>query len=89
MATINVVMLTFNVNKALTSLTTACWRIWRLICIQIRGAVAEWLGSGLQIRVHRFDSGPCLHFFCSGTICAMKKFLLDNPRQCGHKQPRI
>jgi aminopeptidase N len=24
--------------------------------------VAEWLRSGLQIRVHRFDSGPRLHF---------------------------
>ena len=25
--------------------------------------MAEWLCSGLQIRVHRFDSGPCLHHF--------------------------
>lgn len=25
------------------------------------GAVAEWLRSGLQSRVHRFDSGPRLH----------------------------
>lgn len=25
-----------------------------------RGAVAEWLRSGLQIRLHRFDSGPRL-----------------------------
>ncbi len=24
------------------------------------GAVAEWLRSGLQSRVHRFDSGPRL-----------------------------
>ena len=27
----------------------------------IWGAVAEWLRSGLQSRVHRFDSGPRLH----------------------------
>lgn len=27
-----------------------------------RGCVAEWLGSGLQIRVHRFDSGRSLFF---------------------------
>jgi hypothetical protein len=26
------------------------------------GLVAEWLCSGLQIRVCRFDSGPGLHF---------------------------
>ena len=26
-----------------------------------RGQVAEWLCSGLQSRVHRFDSGPSLH----------------------------
>ena len=25
------------------------------------GQVAEWLRSGLQSRVHRFDSGPGLH----------------------------
>ena len=25
------------------------------------GALAEWLCSGLQIRVHRFDSGTRLH----------------------------
>ena len=25
------------------------------------GTVAEWLRSGLQIRVPRFDSGRCLH----------------------------
>jgi hypothetical protein len=25
-----------------------------------RGAVAEWLGRGLQSPVHRFDSGPRL-----------------------------
>lgn len=27
------------------------------------GAVAEWLRSGLQIRVYRFDSGPRLHYY--------------------------
>jgi hypothetical protein len=26
-----------------------------------KGAVAEWLRSGLQSRVHRFESGPRLH----------------------------
>ena len=26
------------------------------------GAVAEWLCSGLQLRVRRFDSDPRLHF---------------------------
>ena len=26
------------------------------------GTVAEWLRSGLQNRVHRFNSGRCLHF---------------------------
>ncbi len=29
-------------------------------CIRPAGAVAEWLRSGLQSRVHRFDSGPRL-----------------------------
>ena len=28
----------------------------------VAGAVAEWLRSGLQSRVHRFDSGPRLQF---------------------------
>ena len=28
------------------------------------GAVAEKLGSGLQNRVHRCESGPRLHFYC-------------------------
>ena len=27
------------------------------------GALAEWLRSGLQNRVHRFNSGRHLHFF--------------------------
>ena len=27
------------------------------------GAVAKWLGAGLQIHEHRFESGPHLHFF--------------------------
>ena len=27
------------------------------------GTLAEWLRSGLQNRVHRFNSGRCLHFF--------------------------
>jgi hypothetical protein len=26
----------------------------------VYGALAEWLGSGLQNRVHRFNSGRCL-----------------------------
>ena len=26
-----------------------------------KGALAEWLCTGLQIRVHRFDSGTRLH----------------------------
>ena len=26
------------------------------------GGVAEWLGSGLQSRVHRFNSGPRLSY---------------------------
>ena len=29
----------------------------------IRGVVANRLGSGLQNRLDRFDSGPRLHFF--------------------------
>ena len=31
----------------------------------IQGALAEWLRSGLQNRVHRFNSGRHLHFLCS------------------------
>ena len=31
--------------------------------IAYRGPVAEWLCSGLQNRVHRFNSGPGLHHF--------------------------
>ena len=27
----------------------------------VRGELAEWLRSGLQIRLHRFDSGTRLH----------------------------
>lgn len=35
--------------------------------IQVRrGELAEWLRSGLQIRVHRFDSGTRLHLFSMG-----------------------
>jgi hypothetical protein len=30
---------------------------------QICGAVAERLRSGLQLRVHRFESGPCLQIW--------------------------
>ena len=33
----------------------------KLNCYGQDGAVAEWLRSGLQSRVHRFDSGPRLH----------------------------
>ena len=28
-----------------------------------QGSVAEWLCSGLQIRLRRFDSDPSLHYF--------------------------
>ncbi len=31
--------------------------------IQFHGAVAEWLCSGLQLRIRRFDSDPRLHIF--------------------------
>ena len=35
------------------------------------GAVAEWLCSGLQSRVRRFDSAPCLqHFPHPGAVAA-------------------
>jgi diketogulonate reductase-like aldo/keto reductase len=34
------------------------WDAWRALrCLPHPGAVAEWLRSGLQSRVHRFDSG--------------------------------
>ena len=29
--------------------------------MDVRGGLVEWLCSGLQIRVHRFDSGTRLH----------------------------
>ena len=44
---------------------------FRVVPVQVRpgapsnskkGALAEWLCTGLQIRVHRFDSGTRLHF---------------------------
>tara|TARA_R110002073_G_scaffold28621_7_gene90731 strand:+ start:1497 stop:1748 length:252 start_codon:yes stop_codon:yes gene_type:complete len=38
---------------------------------QYLGAVAEWLRSGLQIRLYRFDSGPRLHF--PTLTCLIKK----------------
>ena len=31
--------------------------------IKTQGTLAEWLRSGLQNRVHQFNSGRCLHFF--------------------------
>ncbi len=31
----------------------------------IEGAVAKWLGTGLQIHEHRFESGPHLQFLTS------------------------
>ena len=31
--------------------------------MDVRGGLVEWLCSGLQIRVHRFDSGTRLHEF--------------------------
>ena len=40
------------------------------------GAVAEWLGSGLQIPLCRFDSGPYLQF--SGSL---PRFLTTPPEQ--------
>ena len=33
---------------------------WRILFDEL-GAVAKWLGSGLQIREHRFESGRRLH----------------------------
>ena len=36
-------------------------RLWGL-ALGSDGAVAEWLCSGLQIRLCRFDSGPCLQY---------------------------
>ena len=41
--------------------------------------MAEWLCSGLQLRVDRFDSGPCLHsldlkiYACKLTFALTKK----------------
>jgi hypothetical protein len=32
------------------------------------GAVAEWLGKGLQSPVHRFDSGPRLSSLFAGAV---------------------
>ena len=37
--------------------------IWSQIDAGLVGAVAEWLRSGLQSRLHRFDSGPRLQPF--------------------------
>ena len=33
----------------------------RRVVFNIFGTVSEWLRSGLQNRVHRFNSGRCLH----------------------------
>ncbi len=33
------------------------WRTEREVTLDPLGAVAEWLRSGLQSRLHRFDSG--------------------------------
>ncbi len=36
---------------------------WRFVLKHSsEGSVAEWLCSGLQLRVRRFDSDPSLHF---------------------------
>src|SRR5690348_5933947 len=47
-----------------------CRRLWESGCFRYtygelhsNGALAEWLRSGLQNRVHRFKSGRCLHSF--------------------------
>ncbi len=44
-----------------------------------RGHVAEWLRSGLQIRVPRFNSGRGLQKIQCKSI---KELLLRDPRQC-------
>lgn len=39
-----------------------------------RGPVVEWLGSGLQIRVRRFNSGPGLHSLPRGSASKRKNY---------------
>jgi hypothetical protein len=55
-----------------------------------RGALAEWLGTGLQNLVHRFDSGRRLHFPQSARetrthSLAAARFVLD-PDRAGHER---
>lgn len=37
------------------------WRLSLSVIIIQDGALAEWLGNGLQNRVHGFESRRCLH----------------------------
>jgi hypothetical protein len=52
-----------------------------------RGALAEWLGTGLQNLVHRFDSGRRLRASSSQNLPASRGFGLPRPsRMRGHKR---
>ena len=47
---------------------------WYVISqLDCRGVVAKRLGSGLQNRSDRFDSGPRLHFFCFDFCFAIRR----------------
>ena len=56
--------------------------------LDCRGVVAKRLGSGLQNRSDRFDSGPRLHFFCFDFCFAIRRLprlarrSLSRARQC-------
>ena len=56
--------------------------------LDCRGVVAKRLGSGLQNRSDRFDSGPRLHFFCFDFCFATRRLprlarrSLSRARQC-------
>ena len=43
--------------------------------MDVRGGLVEWLCSGLQIRVHRFDSGTRLHEMSQ--LCRFYDILCD------------
>ena len=53
------------------------------------GSVAEWLCSGLQLRVRRFDSDPSLHFRFSCCLPVIGKFVASRATRADLEAKRV
>ena len=53
-----ILIVSANIDRPLPQAYTA-----RFVTVSLQGPVGERLSSGLQIRVHQFESGPGLQYF--------------------------